>query len=320
MHSPPRESGTWVDYLSLARPSHWIKHVFILPGITLAVLLHDRALGDLVAPILLGMLSAACIASANYVLNEWSDAESDAYHPTKASRPAVAKDLSGRIVAIEYLLLSGVGISLAYSVSTPLALTAGLFLVSGWIYNIRPVRTKDIAYLDVLTESLNNPIRLTLGWAMVESATLPPGSVLLAFWMGGAFLMAIKRLAELRTIGPSELIRYRLSFRRYTQKTLLVSAVEYSLLAGFFVAVFFVKYRIEYLLALPALAALFGAYLSVGLDEGSAAQTPEKLMFVPRLIVTALIFVVLMVLLTWIDLPFLERLTNPHFIELPFSR
>ena len=320
MPSSSRPPATWVDYVSLARPKHWIKHVFILPGIGLAVLLHSRSLDGLAVPILLGLLSAACVASANYVLNEWSDREFDAFHPIKASRPAVAKDLSGRLVAIEYVLLAGVGLSLAYSASTLLALTAGLFLVSGWIYNIRPLCTKDIAYLDVLTESLNSPIRLTLGWAMVDPGTLPPGSLLLGFWMGGAFLMAIKRLAELRTLGPADLIRYRPVFRHYSQKSLLVSAVEYSLLAGFFVAVFFVKYRIEYILALPALAALFGAYLSVGLDESSSAQTPERLLFEPRLIVTSTLLVVLLVLLTWVDLPFLERLTDPHYIELPFSR
>ena len=319
MHGSPREAGTWRDYVSLARPSHWVKHIFVLPGIVLAVLLLDRDLEGLAVPILLGLLSAACIASANYVLNEWLDARSDAFHPTKASRPAVAKQLSRGIVVLEYFALAVVGIALAYAVSTLLAIVAGLFLASGWIYNIPPIRTKDVAYLDVLTESLNNPIRLTLGWVMVDPTTLPPGSLLGAFWMAGAFLMAIKRLAELRTVGASGLNLYRVSFRHYSQTSLLISALEYSLLTAFFVAVFFVKYRIEYILALPALAAVFGAYLSVGLDEESAAQAPERLLGEPRLLVTITLLVVALVVLTWVDLPVLEQLTSPHYIELPFG-
>lgn len=319
MDGSPRELGTWRDYVSLARPTHWVKHVFILPGIVLGILFHGRELEGLAVPVLLGLLAAACIASANYVLNEWLDARSDSFHPFKANRPAVAKRLSRHVVVIEYVALVVSGIALAYSVSTLLVITAGLFLACGWIYNVPPLRTKDVAYVDVLTESLNNPIRLTLGWAMVDPGTLPPGSLLAAFWMGGAFLMAVKRLAELRTVGAPELRRYRLSFRRYSQRSLLISAFQYSLLAGFFIAVFFVKYRIEYILALPALAALFGAYLSVGLDEDSAAQAPENLLGEPRLILTTIILVVLIAVLTWVELPFLERLADPHYIELPFG-
>lgn len=311
-----REAANWRDYVALARPSHWVKHVFILPGIVLAIILLDRSLEGVAIPVSLGLLSAACVASANYVLNEWLDARSDAFHPDKARRPAVARRLSGRVVTVEYLLLSGIGVALASAVSTVFTATLGLFLLSGWIYNVPPIRTKDVAYLDVLTESLNNPIRLTLGWAMVDPGSLPPGSLLAGFWMGGAFLMAIKRLAEMRSVDATDLVLYRRSFRHYSQNSLLISAVEYALLAGFFVAVFFVKYRIEYLLALPALAAMFGAYLSVGLDENSATQTPERLIREPRLLVTTVVLVALLILLTWIDLPFLERLTDPHYIRL----
>ena len=54
---------------------------------------------------------------------------------------------------------------------------------SGLVYNVSPIRTKEKVYLDVLSEAVNNPIRLTLGWAMVDSTTLPPSSLLLAYWM-----------------------------------------------------------------------------------------------------------------------------------------
>ena len=135
--------------------------------------------------------------------------------------------------------------------------------------------------------------------------------------------MAVKRLAEYRelvaTVGLEKLTLYRRSFRRYTESSLLVSSVIYALLSAFFVAVFFVKYRIEYLLALPALAGLFGAYLSIALRPDSPVQAPENLYKETRLIVIVVVLVVLLLALTWVDLPVLHRLTDPHYISLPFG-
>jgi 4-hydroxybenzoate polyprenyltransferase len=315
--------AAWTDYVALARPGHWVKHIFILPGIVLAELLRGHSLLDSAGAIALGLLSAGLIASANYVLNEWLDAASDAFHPTKSHRPAVAKRLSPGLVRTEYLALAAFGLLLAALVSTLFLIVSGVFLLSGWIYNVRPVRAKDVPYVDVLTESVNNPIRLTLGWAMLETSTLPPGSLLGGYWMGGAFLMAVKRLAEYRaaaTAGALDVLgQYRKSFGRYTESSLLTSALVYSMLSGFFVAVFFVKYRIEYLLALPVLAALFGTYLSVGLKRHSTAQTPERLIRETALVLVVALLVAALIALTLIDLPILDRLTDPHYIELPFG-
>lgn len=319
--APERPAASWKDYLALARPSHVVKHLFILPGIVLALLLHGGEGEGLGAAVAVGFASAVLVASANYVLNEWLDARFDIFHPSKSLRPAVAKRLSPLLVAAEYLALAGGGLALAQRISPLFLGTSLLFLVSAWAYNVSPVRTKDRAYLDVVSESFNNPIRLTLGWAMVDSTTLPPGSLLAAYWMGGAFLMAVKRLAEYRTVTAAgrgaDLARYRRSFRFYDESKLLTSSLVYSLLAGFFLAVFLVKYRIEYLLSLPLFAALFGVYLSIGLRPQSAAQAPEQLFRERRLMVVVLLLLVALVILTWVDIPVLQRLTDPHYIRLP---
>jgi hypothetical protein len=172
----------------------------------------------------------------------------------------------------------------------------------------------------VVTEAINNPIRLTLGWAMVWPSTLPPSSLLLAYWMGGAFLMATKRLAEYRLASErgelASLRLYRLSFRSYSDVRLLISTFLYAQLSAFFLAVFLVKYRIEYLLALPVVAALFAAYLHVGLKPDSTAQRPEKLLQEKSLIAVVGLLVVVLTLLTWIDIPVLDRLSDPHFLRL----
>ena len=168
---------------------------------------------------------------------------------------------------------------------------------------------------------MNNPIRLTLGWAMVWPETLPPSSLLLAYWMGGAFLMAIKRFAEFRTVaataGREKLALYRRSFGHYTENRLLISSFLYSQLAAFFLAVFLVKYRIEYLLSLPLFAALFTAYLRVGLKRDSVAQAPETLFREKALMMVVVLLVATLAVLTWVDIPQLERLTVPHYRPAP---
>lgn len=313
-----RPPGSLSDYIALARPDHWTKHVFMLPGIVLALMLHDKGVGGLWAALALGLVSAAAIASANYVINEWLDAEDDAHHSTKADRPAVCKRLSVGLVYGEYVLLALIGLTAASWVSPLFLWTSLLFLASGVLYNVRPLRTKDKPFLDVLSEALNNPLRLTLGWAIVDSTTLPPSSLLLAYWMVGAFLMAIKRFAECRTAAADGVLDslklYRRSFRYYSENTLLLATFLYAQMATFFLAVFLIKYRIEYLLAIPLFVALFVTYLWVALKERSTVQTPEKLFRETPLVLLVGALILTLAVLTWVDVPILERLADPHYI------
>ncbi len=316
---PNKPAATWQDYVSLARPDHWVKHVLILPGIILASMFRPESVTEHVADVLIGLASAAAIASANYVLNEWLDSAFDAFNAHKAHRPAVRKRLSGLVVVLEYAGLAAGGLVLAALLSPLFVVVSAAFLLSGLIYNVPPVRTKDLAFLDVLSESINSPIRLTLGWAMVSATTLPPASLLLAYWMGGGFLMALKRLAEYRAATAAgqleSLARYRRSFGPYGEESLLLSAFLYSQLAAFFLAVFLIKYRVEYLLALPLFAALFTVYLWIALKPTSSAMAPERLFRERGLILLVVGLAAALLALTGLDFPALAELSSPHYIE-----
>ena len=312
--------ATLRDYLALARFDHWVKHVFIVPGIVLAQLLHQKPLQGLLSLFIMGFVSAVAVASANYVINEFLDAKTDAFHPTKRLRPAVQKRMSPALVGLEYVLFLGVGLLLASRISGLFLVMAVAFALSGIVYNVPPLRLKDRAFVDVLVESANNPIRLTLGWAIVDGSTLPPSSLVLFYWMAGAFLMAVKRLAETRFVASGEaaenLSLYRASFRSYTETSLLVSGFIYAMSAAFLLAVFLIKYRIEYLLSVPFIVALFSYYLGLGLREKSVAQTPE-LLFRDRGLMLALALVVAaLIILTIVDLPALDHFTDPYFIPI----
>lgn len=307
------------DYLRIMRLDHMTKHVFILPGLVLAILL--RGIGD--TPILFnvvtGFAAAVAVASANYVINEWLDREFDAHHPEKSRRAAVQRDLDARLVYTLYAALIATGLGLAALVNATFFAVALAFVIAGGVYNVAPLRTKDRAYVDVLSESLNNPLRLMLGWAMVDAQTLPPASVLIAFWFGGAFLMNAKRLAEFRDIvselGQARLALYRRSFAHYTEARLSVANLTYALLCALFLAVFVAKYRIEYVLLFPVVTYFFALYYALSLDFDSVARRPEKLFREPRLMVATAVLGVGFLVTTIIDIPLLERLSEQHFID-----
>ena len=116
----------------------------------------------------------------------------------------------------------------AAAVGPLFAASAATLWVMGLAYNVPPVRLKEWPYLDVLSESFNNPLRLALGWFALIPDRFPPVSLALSYWMVGAFFMAMKRLAELRHIRDrAALGAYRKSFRYYTEERLLVSILFY---------------------------------------------------------------------------------------------
>jgi decaprenyl-phosphate phosphoribosyltransferase len=133
--------------------------------------------------------------------------------------------------------------------------------------------------------------------------------------MGGAYLMAVKRFAEYRFINdPARAGLYRRSFQFYTEESLLVSSFFYALSAAFFLGVFLIKYRIEFLLCMPFLALLFAWYLVIGMRAQSPAQHPERLYRERSFLAYVGLLGVLITLLFFIDLPWLNILVESDVI------
>jgi 4-hydroxybenzoate polyprenyltransferase len=295
------------------RLDHSIKNLFVLPGIVvpLSVLpghLDRRFLFRLA----LAMLSVTLVACSNYVINEVLDAPFDRLHPSKRNRPAAVGHVVTSIAYAQWLIMMAAGVGLGLLISPRFALTAAALWVMGCVYNFPPVRTKDVPYLDVLTESINNPLRMLLGWYAVTSALVPPVSLLLSYWMIGCYFMALKRFSELSEIRNRKVAgAYRASFNYYTSESLLVSVLFYASSAMLFLGAFIIRYRLELILGFPLVALTMAVYCKLSFKAGSAVQNPEKLYREPMLMASLSATVLVLGVLLFVRIPQLEHFFMP---------
>ena len=63
-------AASWRAYVQIARPDHWIKNIFVIPGATAALAVAPQASGWETLPLVLALVSVCLVASANYTINE----------------------------------------------------------------------------------------------------------------------------------------------------------------------------------------------------------------------------------------------------------
>jgi decaprenyl-phosphate phosphoribosyltransferase len=303
----PAPPPSLMAYVRMARPDHWAKNVLMIPGIAVALFYRpDRLTASTLATLAVVLIATCLVASSNYVLNELLDAKTDRFHPHKSKRPAVSGAISTRWALVEWLVLAAIGCALAWRVGVAVGIAAIALWVMGILYNAPPIRLKDWAYLDVLSESANNPLRLALGWFAIVPDRYPPFSLMLAYWMSGAFLMAVKRLSEYRELQAQGVAApYRRSFEAYTEQRLLVSSIFYATLGAQFGGMFILRYRLELVLMAPLVAGLFAYYVQIAYKPQSATQHPERLYRERALSAYLILCLVLFTLLMFVRIPWL---------------
>jgi 4-hydroxybenzoate polyprenyltransferase len=286
--------------VQIARIDHWFKNAFMVLGVVLAVFYEPSlAAPSSLAPLAVAVIATCLTASSNYVLNELLDGPNDKLHPKKRFRPVPSGQVRPGIAYAEWIALGIAGVGLAFTLNRYFGLSALTLWVLGVAYNVPPVRTKEWPYLDVISESANNAVRLLLGWFALLTSAFPPVSLLLSYWMVGAFFMATKRYAEYRHIAdPATAAAYRKSFRHYNEERLLLSIVFYATASALFAGIFIVRYHLELILFVPLGAGMFTYYLRIGMRPNSPVQNPEKLYtdrgFFAYLIASFALFVLLM--------------------------
>ena len=300
-------------HLAIARLDHSIKNLFVLPGIIVPLsvdpsLIHQHGLA---LRLVIAFISITLVACSNYVVNEVLDAPFDRLHPIKKNRPAARGLVNIPLAYVQWILMMLVGIGLGLTISKHFALVCLVLWLMGCLYNFPPVRTKDVPYLDVTTESINNPLRMLLGWYAITTL-VPPVSLLIAYWMIGCYFMALKRFSELNEIGDRSIAgSYRASFKHYTPESLLVSVCFYASTAMLFLGAFIMRYRIELILGFPLVALTMAIYLKLAFKTESAVQNPEKLYREPALMGSFAATVLVMGILLFTRFPQLENYFLP---------
>lgn len=294
-----------LEYIKICRPDHWLKNIFILFGhvVALALALDFQVDAGVLWMATMSLVPACLIASANYILNEILDAPFDALHPTKrlrgipAGKVIVARLwwLMALLIGVAFVLCWIIGFNWAYQAAL------GLLLLSGLVYNVPPLRLKDRAFLDVIAESFNNPIRLWLGYyALVSPQHVPPLSIVLAWWFFGALLMTGKRYSEFRFIRDAALSgRYRKSFQVYDETTLILAMITYANLFCFCTGIAMATYQKlnNLVFVFPVIVMAVLAYFRHAMKEETARLEPEQLLKNPWIVFWTLTTAVVTIIL-----------------------
>ena len=306
-------------HLQIARLDHSIKNLFVLPGVIVPLSTYPSLFTPhLIGTLVLAFIAITLVACSNYVINEVLDAPFDRLHPIKRNRPAARGLVHTGAAYVQWILMMLAGVAIGLTINRMFALMALVLWIMGCLYNFPPIRTKDVPYLDVLTESINNPLRMLLGWYAVTAVLVPPVSLLVAYWMIGCYFMALKRFSELNEIGDRSVAgAYRKSFQRYTPESLLVSVLFYASTAMLFLGGFIIRYRMELILGFPLVAFTMAIYLKIAFKPQSAVQNPEKLYREPLLMASFVATTLVMGLLLFIRMPRLEQFFEPTLPAVP---
>lgn len=152
------------SFISLVRPEHWVKNLFIFIPAFFAARLSEM---DLLARAMAGFVAFSLIASAVYVINDMVDAPQDRNHPDKRRRPLASGALGYRAAGmlLVLLLLGGFGISRQLG-AVPL-LIGFLYLIINLLYSFR---LKNIAIVDISLIAVGFLLRVFMGGAVTSVA------------------------------------------------------------------------------------------------------------------------------------------------------
>jgi decaprenyl-phosphate phosphoribosyltransferase len=227
------------NVIQILRFPYQVKNIFVIFGVLIAYFQDFRLHGgggsytniDTFFKISIGLLVIVLSSSANYVLNEWLDRESDSYHPTKKFRPCVTGEIGRLDVIVIYFSLVTSSILLSVFILNLLNLVLiVIFLTSGLVYNVSPIRAKDKFIFDSVVEAANNPVRFLFGVYLIGSSENFFLISLYSYFFG-LIIMGLKRYSEVNTLrNVKNIENYRRSLRPDLQNKLKIALFIYYLL------------------------------------------------------------------------------------------
>ena len=295
-------------YLKAMRLERWPRSLAIFSGVAAYFFLRRETISSTSilffgGTCLFAFILTWAISTVNYIINEIADAPFDFHHPSKRHRPLVKGEIKKTPLLFYGIILGVCCLVLAYLFfSFPFFIALLLLLIAGFLYNIKPIRTKDIPFLDSISESANNPIRFLIGWFAFSSPHLfPPLSLLLAWWIFGNFLMISKRLSEFRLL-KDKAENYRSSLSKYTTKSLAfgIFLSAFLFFIGYFVFAYAYKLQ-SFIYFSPFVFFYLFLIFWKTLKEKEAMEEPESLLKQPKFTIYTFFLVLLFSLSFFID-------------------
>lgn len=285
------------EYLGMLRVVRWSKNVTIFLGILLAAVVSNTGFSfELVFSSLLLFFLFCLVSSGNYIMNDLTDLDFDARHPDKKNRFITSNKITKNKAIFFMLTLWFFSLIGSLLLNNLVLIILLLFIFSAILYNIKPFRAKNLPYIDVITESVNNPLRMLAGWFLVIPS-FPSVIMILFLWGYAAALMAGKRLAELRALGIEKAVHYRKVFMYYSEQNLGLSVIIYSILSLILFALLSIKFNFLFLLIDAMMALQLYWYYRIVFKPNSVAQNESRIFKEKTFTIYSIIMVLLGVII-----------------------
>ncbi|MBX7152429.1 UbiA prenyltransferase family protein [bacterium] len=291
-----RRRPIYVNILLAARPLHWIKNIFVFSALAFSLKLFHS---DAVWVSALVFLAFCMVSSAVYMINDVTDREEDARHPSKRTRPITSGQLSTKQALVASSIFCTAGILLSWVVNEWVVMLVSGYVVMNVFYSFT---LKKILILDVIIIAMGFVLRVLAG-GFALNYELSNWILICTFFLSTLIGFA-KRRYEITSDG--------LSFHEYKGYTpylldLLITATAASVISSY---AFYVMLRGNWQNGLALLASIavvfFGVIRYVLIIYRSEEQLDHtKLILTDKPLVASV--------LIWISLLITEiYVINPH--------
>lgn len=271
-------------YVESLRLTRWPRSLAIIPGFLAFFVLQPKFTHTLIdfssiLRLLIAFLLTWFISTANYIVNEITDAPFDAFHPSKKNRPLVKNKIDKKILMTIWFLLVIISLLISFEIFNIQSVICLIsLLIAGIIYNVPPIRVKDIPFLDSTIESINNPIRFLIGW-YIMTEIFPPVSILISWWFFGNFLMVGKRVAEKKFLTEKESSGYRISLKKYSLKMLITFMILNAIIFIVSLSIFTIESKLNsFLFSIPFILIYLLMFMKKSIKDREGAEEPERLL------------------------------------------
>jgi len=195
----PRRSVSLLTYVKAIRAYQWLKNLLVFVPLLTAFRFTDS---DAVAAAVMAFFAISLAASANYLINDLLDLQSDRRHPRKRRRPFASGDVPvAQGLLLAPLLLAG-GLGLAALVSWPLLAAVAIYVAVTSVYSFA---LKGYFLVDTLLLAGLYTIRILIGSVAIGVAA---SFWILAFSMFLFLSLAlVKRCSELKLLAQNSVLQ-----------------------------------------------------------------------------------------------------------------